>query len=116
MPPSLFVSNTDSLAEQIQRAFPQARVVKTLNTVNAFVMVAPARLAGADHTIFLSGNDPEAKHGVADLLRSFGWRDIVDLGDVTTARGQEMYLAALAAAVGCGEGTDVQREARPMTR
>ena len=92
MPPSLFVSNTGSLAEQIQRAFPQTRVVKTLNTVNAFVMVEPARLGGGDHSIFLSENDPAAKTGVADLLRSFGWQDIVDLGDITTARGQEMYL------------------------
>jgi predicted dinucleotide-binding enzyme len=92
MPPSLFVSNTDSLGEQIQRAFPQTRVVKTLNTVNAFVMIDPARVAGGDHTMFLSGNDAAAKTAVADLLRSFGWRDIVDLGDITMARGQEMYL------------------------
>lgn len=92
MPPTLSVSNTDSLGERIQGAFPQAKVVKTLNTVNAHVMVGPARLAGADHTIFLSGNDAAAKAKVADLLRSFGWKDILDLGDITTARGPEMYL------------------------
>jgi predicted dinucleotide-binding enzyme len=92
MPPSLFVSNTDSLGEQIQRAFPQIRVVKTLNTVNAYVMIDPARVAGGDHTMFLSGNDEAAKTAIADLLRSFGCRDIVDLGDITMARGQEMYL------------------------
>jgi predicted dinucleotide-binding enzyme len=92
MPPSLFVSNTDSLAEQIQSAFPNAKVVKTLNTVNAFAMVEPQRLAGGDHSVFLSGNDESAKGQVRELLESFGWKDIVDLGDITTARGPEMYL------------------------
>jgi hypothetical protein len=92
MPPTLFVFNTDSMGEQIQRAFPRAKVVKTLNTVNAYLMVGPGQLAGADHTIFLSGNDAAAKTKVADLLKSFGWKDILDLGDITTARGVEMYL------------------------
>lgn len=92
MPPTLSVSNTDSLGEQIQRAFPQTHVVKTLNTVNAYLMTGPAQLAGGDHTIFLSGNDAGAKAQVTELLRSFGWKDTVDLGDITTARGQEMYL------------------------
>jgi predicted dinucleotide-binding enzyme len=92
MPPTLSVSNTDSVGEQIQRAFPRVKVVKTLNTVNASLMVTPGRLAGANHTIFLSGNDTGAKAKVADLLRSFGWQDILDLGDIMTARGVEMYL------------------------
>jgi 8-hydroxy-5-deazaflavin:NADPH oxidoreductase len=92
MPPSLLVSNTDSLAEQIQRAFPGTRVVKALNTMNALVMVEPNRLAGGDHSVFVSGNDSEAKAGVTELLRSFGWTDIIDLGDITTARGTEMLL------------------------
>lgn len=92
MPPTLSVSNTDSMGEQIQREFPRAKVVKTLNTVNAYLMVGPGQLAGADHTIFLSGNDAAAKAKVADLLKSFGWKDILDLGDITTARGVEMYL------------------------
>lgn len=91
-PPSLTVCNTDSLGEQIQRLFPNTRVVKTLNTVNAGLMVAPAQLADGHHTIFVSGNDPDAKSIVSDLLRSFGWKDILDLGDITTARGTEMYL------------------------
>jgi predicted dinucleotide-binding enzyme len=91
-PPSLFVSNTDSLAEQIQRAYPNSRVVKTLNTVNARVMVYPGQLADGSHTIFVSGNDAQAKAQVSELLRSFGWEDILDLGDITTARGPEMYL------------------------
>src|ERR671919_1447101 len=89
---SLFVSNTDSLAEQIQRAFPQAKVVKTLNTVTARVMVEPSLVGGGDHTVFVSGNDEQAKVQVIDILRSFGWQHIVDLGDITPARGPEMSL------------------------
>ncbi len=93
MPPSLSVSNTDSLGEQIQRAHPAARVVKTLNTVNAYLMVDPGQLAGGDHTMFVAGNDPEARRQVAGWLKEwFGWRDIVELGDITTARGTEMLL------------------------
>ena len=92
MPPSLTVCNTDSLGEQIQRAFPQTKVVKTLNTMNAYVMVGPKQLADGAHTVFVSGNDGAAKETVTKLLESFGWRDIVDLGDITTARGTEMML------------------------
>ncbi len=92
MPPSLTVCNTDSLGEQIQRAFPDAKVVKTLNTMNAYLMVGPRQLAGGAHTVFVSGNDAAAKKQVTALLQSFGWEDIVDLGDITTARGTEMML------------------------
>jgi 8-hydroxy-5-deazaflavin:NADPH oxidoreductase len=92
MPPTLWVSNTDSLGERIQRRFPEAKVVKTLHTMNAYVMVDPAQLAGADHTVFVSGDDAEAKAEVGELLRSFGWTDIIDLGDITTARGTEMLM------------------------
>jgi 8-hydroxy-5-deazaflavin:NADPH oxidoreductase len=92
MPPTLWVSNTDSLGERIQRRFPEARVVKTLHTMNAYLMVEPTQLAGADHTVFVSGDDAEAKSEVSELLRSFGWTDIIDLGDITTARGTEMLM------------------------
>ncbi|MDF2701909.1 MAG: oxidoreductase, coenzyme F420-dependent [Rubrobacteraceae bacterium] len=92
MPPTLLVSNTDSLGEQIQRRFPEAKVVKTLHTMNAQLMVDPAQLGGGDHTVFVGGDDAEAKATVKDLLRSFGWSDIIDLGDITTARGTEMML------------------------
>jgi 8-hydroxy-5-deazaflavin:NADPH oxidoreductase len=92
MPPTLLVSNTDSLGEQIQRRFPEAKVVKTLHTMNAYLMVDPAQLAATDHTVFVSGDDAEAKARVSELLRSFGWSDIMDLGDITTARGTEMVL------------------------
>lgn len=93
MPPSLSVCNTDSLGERIQKAFPDTKVVKSLNTTNANQMVAPAELAGGDHTMFLCGNDAEAKAKVLDLLKhGFGWKDVVDLGDITASRGQEMIL------------------------
>jgi len=93
MPPSLFVSNTDSLGEQIQRAYPNVKVVKTLNTVTASLMVNPRQLADGEHHIFVSGNDAEAKAQVVTLLSTwFGWKYIIDLGDITTARGTEMYL------------------------
>ena len=92
MPPTLSVSNTDSLGEQIQRRFPEAKVVKTLHTMNAYLMVDPAQLAATDHTVFVCGDDAEAKAAVTDLLRSFGWADIIDVGDMTAARGTEMLL------------------------
>ena len=93
MPPSLFVSNTDSLGEQIQRTYPESRVVKTLNTLNAYLMVNPG-LIKEDHHIFISGNDEGAKGEVLDLLNSFGWKkeNVIDLGDITTARGTEQLL------------------------
>src|SRR3954470_4467642 len=93
MPPTLTVSNTDSLGEQIQRAFPNARVVKALNTTNTLVMVNPAQVAGGDHDLFICGNDAAAKKRVSELLtRWFGWRAPIDLGDITAARGTEMIL------------------------
>lgn len=91
MPPTLFVKDTDSLGEQIQRAFPAARVVKSLNTLNADLMAHPASLADAG-TVFVSGNDADAKHTVTGLLKEFGHQDVIDLGDITTARGTEMLL------------------------
>jgi predicted dinucleotide-binding enzyme len=91
-PPSLTVFGTDSLAEQIQRTFPATRVVKTLNTVSARVMTHPLEVANGDHHIFVSSDDLDAKMQVTDLLRSFGWIHIFDLGDLSTARGTEAYL------------------------
>jgi predicted dinucleotide-binding enzyme len=92
MPPSLAVCNTDSLAEQIQRAFPEAKVVKALNTMNANLMVDPSLLKG-DHDVFVCGNDAGAKAQVTELLKGgFGWEHVVDLGDLTAARGQEMFV------------------------
>jgi predicted dinucleotide-binding enzyme len=93
MPPSLSVCNTDSLAEQIQGAFPAAKVVKTLNTVTAHLMVDAGQLAQGEHTMFVAGNDGDAKATVTEILREgFGWKNVLDLGDLTAARGMEMYL------------------------
>jgi len=90
-PPHLTVSNTDSLAEQIQRALPETFVVKSLNTVNCAVMIEPSRVPG-HHTVFVSGNDARAKGRVKDFLRSLGWVSIIDLGDITSARAAEQLL------------------------
>ena len=91
-PPTLTVCNDDSLAEQIQREFPEAMVVKSLNTVNCVLMVNPGQLPG-DHDIFLSGNDADAKAKVENILKNwFGWRVVIDLGDISTARGTEQIL------------------------
>ena len=92
MPPTLFVSNDDSLGETIQRTFPETKVVKALNTVSANVMVNPGRVPG-DHDIFVCGNDAGAKAQVVRLLKDeFGWKNVNDLGDITAARGTESYL------------------------
>lgn len=91
MPPTLFVKDTDSLAEQIQRAFPSARVVKALNTMNADLMARPGLLSDPG-SVFVSGNDADAKSIVTGILKDFGHQDIIDLGDITTARGTEMLL------------------------
>jgi predicted dinucleotide-binding enzyme len=92
MPPSLFICNTDSLGETIQRTFPDARVVKTLNTVNCNVMVNPALVPG-DHDMFMCGNDPAAKSVVRNVLTDgFGWKHVIDLGDITNARATEQLL------------------------
>lgn len=93
MPPTLTILNTDSLGEQIQRTFPKARVVKTLNTVNMEVMIAPQAVAGGEHQLFVCGNDAGAKSQVTEWLKSwFGWKHVLDLGDITGARATEMYL------------------------
>ena len=90
--PVLTVSNTDSLGEQIQRTFPEVKVVKTLNTINCEVMVNPAMLPG-EHDIFVGGNDAAAKAEVTTILKDwFGWQSVIDLGDITSARATEQYL------------------------
>jgi predicted dinucleotide-binding enzyme len=90
-PPTLSVKDDDSLAEQIQRAHPEARVVKALNTVNGAVMVDPARLPEAT-TIFVAGDDQGARQLVRDLLVELGWSDIVEFPALDAARGLEMWL------------------------
>jgi predicted dinucleotide-binding enzyme len=105
-PPTLSVKDTDSLAEQIQRAFPEARVVKSLNTVTASVMVDPSTVGEGDTTVFVAGDDAEARELVSGLLSELGWRDIVELDGLSNARGLEMWLplwVRLMGALGTGE-------------
>lgn len=94
MPPSLSPVNTNSLGEEIQKTFPSTKVVKALNTIWCGLMVNPAMINAADHSTFISGDDADAKRKVKEILQSFGWleKNILDLGDITTARGTEMYL------------------------
>jgi predicted dinucleotide-binding enzyme len=91
MPPSLFICNTNSLGEEVQKLLEGANVVKTLNIVNCEVMV-DAKKCGGDATMFVSGNNADAKTEVKSILNQFGWNDIIDLGDITNARGQEQLL------------------------
>ncbi len=91
-PPRLTVCNTDSNAERLQKAHPGARVVKALNTVNCEVMVQPGALPEPT-TVFVAGDDDEARARVATWLQEwFGWQDVLDLGDLTAARGLEAWL------------------------
>lgn len=93
-PPSLSVVNTGSLGEEIQKAFPRSKVVKTLNTMWCGIMVNPALVNNGDHNVFLCSNYEDAKEEVRKILLSFGWKveNIIDLGDLTAARGTEMFL------------------------
>ncbi|MDO8307013.1 MAG: NAD(P)-binding domain-containing protein [Actinomycetota bacterium] len=91
-PPTLFVKDSDSLGEQVQAAFPDALVVKSLNTMTAALMIEPRRVGGGEHSVFVSGNDLQAKARVVALLHEFGHTDVIDLGDITTSRGPEMFL------------------------
>ena len=90
-PPSLFVDDRDSLAEQLQRALPEALLVKMFNTMNHRVMVDPSGLP-QESTIFLAGNDEAARQTAIELAADLGWTDVLDLGDLTGARGMEMYM------------------------
>ncbi|MFB6529477.1 NADPH-dependent F420 reductase [Streptomyces sp. NPDC056399] len=92
-PPKVVTPDGVSVAEQLQRAFPEARVVKSLNTMTNTVMVEPGRVPG-HHNVFLSGDDEDAKAVVAGLLGSFGWAPdrILDLGDLTSARATEQLV------------------------
>ena len=96
MPPSLLpgLNNTNSLAEEIQRTFPDTMVIKTLNTMWCGLIVNPNLVGNGDHINFISGNNSEAKNKVIKLLNQFGWLDknILDIGDITGARATESLL------------------------
>jgi len=91
MPPSLTICNTDSLGETIQRQFTDVKVVKTLNTLNCEMMVNPGLLKDSG-SLFICGNDADAKAEIDSLLRTFGWENIIDLGDISASRGMEQLL------------------------
>jgi predicted dinucleotide-binding enzyme len=92
-PPFLYTTSQDSLGEQLQRALPESKVVKALNHVTASVMVDPQKVAGGDHDALICGNDPAAKAQVAEWLKQwFGWSSVLDLGDISAARGMEAHL------------------------
>lgn len=76
-----------------QGTFTDARVVKSLNTVTADVMVDPSRVPG-EHVIFVASNDASAKEGATELLGEFGWpgERVIDVGDISGARATEAYL------------------------
>ena len=96
MPPSLLegLHNTNSLGEEIQKEFPQAKVVKTFNTMWCGLMINPGMLDGGNHINYISGNDNNAKVRVKDLLKEIGWKEenIIDLGDISAARATESVL------------------------
>jgi len=92
MPPSVFTAAAgDSLGERIQAELPETHVVKTLNTINASLMVEPSRVKG-ETDVFVAGNDAGAKAQVSGILREFGWKSIVDVGGIQAARGLEAYV------------------------
>ncbi|MFJ9945784.1 NADPH-dependent F420 reductase [Streptomyces erythrochromogenes] len=110
--PRLDPVDTDSLAEQIQRALPGTRVVKTFVTQEQETVVNPAEFGGGDHTMFLAGDDEDAKTAARELLTSYGWSDIVDAGPLAAARGLEMYAhfhTALGIALGRRFGVKIVR-------
>lgn len=103
-PPTLAVANDDSLGERLQRALPRTRVVKSLCTMNHEVMVDPSLVGDGEHTVFLSGDDADAKEVVRGLLADLGWSDVLDLGGIETARGQEMWLPLWLRVMGVVDG------------
>ncbi|GAA2694551.1 NADPH-dependent F420 reductase [Streptomyces lunalinharesii] len=101
--PKLDPCDTDSLGEQIQRALPRTKVVKSFVTQEQTTVVNPQAIGGGDHTMFVAGEDADAKQQATDLLKSYGWTDILDLGPLACARGMEMY-AHMHSAIGFGLG------------
>ena len=91
-PPSVARFDHGSLGQELQARFPRTKVVKVLNTLNLALMFKPTELADGDHTLFMAGNDDDAKSTVRELLESYGWRDIIDLGDISGAEGTELLL------------------------
>ncbi len=103
--PVLDPCDRDSLGEQIQRALPRTRVVKAFVTQEQATVVNPKAIGDGDHTMFVAGEDTGAKQQVTDLLKAYGWDDVLDLGPLVAARGMEMYAhmhSAIGFALGFG--------------
>ncbi len=113
-PPSLFVSNTDSLAEQLQRELPEARLVKMFNTMANEVMVNPRGL-GEDSTVFVAGNDATARQTAASLAADLGWTDVFDLGDLSARTRHGDVPSAVAADLWSARPRCVQHQGRALT-
>lgn len=115
--PALFTDTTDSLGERIQAAFPDALVVKALNTINCNLMIDAASVPG-DHVVFVCGNDDGAKARTRDLLAEFGWTGnrVIDLGDITAARGTEHYLMLWLRLMGVAGGPNFNIAVSTMPR
>jgi predicted dinucleotide-binding enzyme len=79
------------VGEAIQHAFPRVRLVKTLNSVSAHLMVDPRHLRGR-HQVFIASDDEPAKQEVTSLLRDFGWAEIIDLGGLDACRAMEQLI------------------------
>jgi len=92
-PPKLSISGEDSLGERVQRALPDARVVKAFNIIGNPYFVDPLFEEGRP-TMLIAGNDDDAKRTVTDLLADFGWSDIVDIGGIDGSRELEAMCIA----------------------
>lgn len=82
-----FTEQNHSLGEKIQKLLPEAKVVKTFNSVGAGRMVDPHFEEGTP-TMFLCGNDAGAKKQVSEIIRAFGWEPY-DCGTIIAARALE---------------------------
>jgi 8-hydroxy-5-deazaflavin:NADPH oxidoreductase len=87
-PPKLSVTGADSLGERVQRALPDAKVVKAFNTIGNPYFVDPSFSEGQP-TMLIAGDDEGAKHTVRDVLADFGWSDVVDIGGIEGSRELE---------------------------
>ncbi|MFI9203006.1 NADPH-dependent F420 reductase [Streptomyces sp. NPDC053048] len=103
--PKLDPCDVDSLGERIQRALPRTKVVKSFVTQEQATVVNPKAVGNGDHTMFVAGEDADARQQAIDLLKSYGWADVLDLGPLVCARGMEMYAhmhSAIGFALGFG--------------
>lgn len=103
----LIIGHSTSAAEEIQKSAPAARLVKAFNTVFASVLQNEGKAAGQKVTVFVAGDDAEARKAVADLATSAGFKS-VETGGLASARYLEPVAGLnIALAYGLGHGTDI---------